>query len=282
MSRVRDALERIGTLDRRIIFVIMALAIVLPLIFPMEMPLQVSRQVQDIYDAVEALPPGSRVLVASDFEPGSKPELYPFLIATYRHLFRKEGLRVVTSSLWVAGPPLVDAALQTTAVEEFGAEYGVDYVNLGFKEGRHMVILNMGENLRGTFPTDARGTPIDELPVMDGIRTLRDFDLIINVSSGVPGTREWVQLAQSRYDLRLAASVTSVMAPEMVPYYQARQLVGLAGGMAGAAEYETLLDRPGLASQGLAVLSFTHLLIVLAIVLANVSYFLGRGRRRRR
>lgn len=280
MSAFREAIAKLGTLDRRVIFVLMALAIVIPTAAPLGLPFAVSQPVQDIYDEVEALGPGSKVLVAVDFDPGSKPELYPFLLAVYRHLFSKEGVVVITSSLWPAAPPLANAALETVAVEEYGKEYGKDFVNLGFKEGKHIVILGMGESIPGVFPQDYRGTPLAELAAMQGIQSLKDFDLIINISAGTPGTKEWVQLAQSRYSLKMAAACTAVSAPDYIPYYQSGQLVGLSGGMAGSAEYEKLIGRAGLGTAGMDVLSIGHLLIVVAIILGNISYFMTRRRRR--
>lgn len=276
---MRALLAKFGSLDRRFIFLVMGFSIVIPVVKPCEIPFRTHEKVQSIYDTVEALKPGATVLVASDFDPGSAPELYPFLLAIYHHLFSREGVKVVTSSLWPAAPPLVDKALAETAPEH-GKTYGVDYVNLGFLEGKHIVILSMGQNMRTTYEKDIHGTPIDDLRIMDGINTLKDFDLIISISSGTPGTKEWVQLVQSRYGLDMVASCTAVSAPDYIPYYQSGQLIGLAGGMKGSAEYEQLIERPGTATAGMDVLSIGHLFIVLAVFLGNVSYFVTRKRKR--
>jgi hypothetical protein len=277
---LRRFLESAGNLDRRVVFLLMGLAIVIPVIRPLGLPFKVSDNVRHIYQAVAALQPGDHVLVAADFDPGSMPEVYPFLLAVYRQIFAKKGVVVITSSLWPAGPPLADAALQATAVKMFHKKYGTDYVNLGYKDGRQVAILSMGENIRSTYPKDEYGTPVDKLPAMNGINALKDFDLVVSVSSGSPGTKEWVTLVQGRYNLKMVAACTAVSAPDYIPYVQAHQLIGLAGGMAGSAEYEKLVGYKGMAAAGMDVLSVGHLLIVLAIILGNVSYFMGRRRSR--
>ena len=42
------------------------------------------------------------------------------------------------------------------------------------------------------------------------------------------------------------------MAPDLYPFLDSGQLKGLLGGLAGAAEYETLIDRSGQATKGMS------------------------------
>jgi hypothetical protein len=48
------------------------------------------------------------------------------------------------------------------------------------------------------------------------------------------------------------------------------QLVGLLGGLKGAAEYETLVNRRGRGLTGMDSQSIVHVLLVLFIILGNV------------
>ena len=68
------------------------------------------------------------------------------------------------------------------------------------------------------------------------------------------------------------------MAPDLYPFLQSKQLVGLLGGLAGAAEYETLIEAPGSATAGMEPQSVSHLIIILFIVLGNGVYFTTRRR----
>jgi len=264
----------IRSIDRRIIFVLIFVAVAVPLMMPLGLPIGISPPVQSLYDAVEALPPGTIVMFGGDYSPDSMPELQPMTIAFLRHAFRNN-LRVVITCLWPASPPLVEAAL-TPLVEEFGKEYGVDYVNLGYMTGGPVTILGMGNSIPGTFPRDYYGTPVGEIPLMAEISNLSDVALVMEVSAGTPGTREWVQQAVSRFDVRLGSGTTAVGAPNFYPYVSSGQLIGLLGGLKGAAEYETLVGAPADATKGMDAQSIVHALIVFFILFGNVVYFVSK------
>ena len=153
--------------------------------------------------------------------------------------------------------------------------------------GGIVTLLGMGASIPNTFPTDYGGTPVNQIPLMQEVRNFEDIALVMEISAGTPGTREWVQQVQSRYRVTLASGVTAVSAPNFYPYIQSGQLVGLLGGLKGAAEYETLVGVPGTATSGMDAQSIVHALIVVFILLGNVVYFVvgrpsgqrsGRGR----
>jgi hypothetical protein len=273
------ALNRFLAMDRRWIFLLMALCILLPLIVPFGLPFTADPAVVNLHAAIEELEEGDIVIVSCDYDPGSKPELQPFTEALFVHLFRKR-LRVVVSCLWPAAPPLVNEAIGKALAREDVAPLGLqdkrDYVNLGYKDGRQLVMLGMGESIQATFPASYDGTPLAQIPLMQRVKKLGDSDLFINVSGGSPGTKEWVEVAQGRFGLKMVAACTAVMAPDNIPYYEAGQLVGLSGGMKGSADYETLVGVPGTATRGMDAQSFGHLLIVAFIVLGNIAYFTTR------
>jgi hypothetical protein len=49
-------------------------------------------------------------------------------------------------------------------------------------------------------------------------------------------------------------------------------------GLRGAAEYETMMESPGIGVASMDAQSIAHLLIIFFIVIANISYFATRGR----
>ncbi len=280
-------LERIEKLDRRWIFLIMLVAISFPLFVKMTLPIRISAEVRGYYEAIEALQPGDVVYFAADYDPGSKPELDPMTVASLDQLFRK-GVRVVGATLWPAGAPLLETGLTDIGVDRYHKRYGTDFVNLGFKEGKENVMVQLGKSFRAVYPNDYYGTPAGKLPLLAATKpggswavdNFGDVKLIVNISAGYPGTKEWVQQVRSRYNIPIVAGVTAVSAPEYYPYVQSGQLSGLLGGLAGAAEYEQLIDRPAWATTGMSAQSLGHVTIVILIVLGNVVYYLNRRRRR--
>src|SRR5262245_37412768 len=121
-------------LDRRWIFLVMGLLVLLPLMFPLALPLYLSQPVAGFVHAIDRVPNGSTVLMSCDYDPGARPELVPMTRTALRHLFSKD-CKVVITVLWNAGPGLVEATLNDVAKEFPAKKYGIDWVNLGYKAG---------------------------------------------------------------------------------------------------------------------------------------------------
>ena len=257
-------------LDRRWIFLAIGLLVVIPLLTGFHVaPVLPSARARGFYDAIEKLPAGSTVVLAGDYDPGTIAENYPMHLAAARHLMARK-VKIIAVELYPGGPPLADRVLHLAGAE-FDRKEGVDYVNLGFKSGNEAVMSQMGSSIPVTFPTDRSGTPVGRIPVMKGVENFSQIKLLVSISAGYPGTKEWVQQVVSRYHVPMVAGVTAVSAPEYYPYLQAGQLQGLLGGMAGAAEYEVLVKHPALATHGMDAQSLAHVFIALMILLGNLA-----------
>jgi len=268
-------MSRLEKLDRRWLFLIMGLLVAGPMVFPARLPLTVTAPARAFNDAVNRIPNGATVLMSCDYDPGARPELVPMTRTAFRHLLSKD-CKVVVTVLWNAGPGLVDATLNDVAREFPGKKYGVDWVNLGYKAGDDAVMVLMGQGIKNAFPRDYRGTPTSDIPVMRNVRDYSSFPMLVNISAGFPGTKEWVQQVQSRFHLPMVSGCNAVSAPEYYPYLQSGQLEGLLGGMAGAAEYEKLRGEQGTATRGMDAQSLAHLFVAFCIVLGNVVQWAKR------
>ena len=261
---------KLQAIDRRIIFLMIAAAIVIPTLKPLGMPVRVTKEVKNVYDSIEALPPRSVVLIANDYDPASEPELYPMTLAVMRHCFKKD-LRVIAMTLWPGGPGLITRALEK-ASKEYGKEEGKDYVNLGFKTGGVTVIVTMGQDLKSAFPEALKS----EMPVLEGVKTLRDIDYAVDISAGVPGLEQWIAYGSDQYGFKLGGGSTGVMAADFYPFLASGQLDGLMGGLKGAAEYEKLIEKPSKATAGMDAQSIAHVIIIIFVILGNIAYFTTR------
>lgn len=266
---------KLESLDRRVIFIFIFLAVLYPLFNPIGLPIRPSNESTAFFDEIEKLTAGQTVYLAADYDPGSAPELQPMLDAAIRQLCRKN-IKIVAGSLWPACPPLVNRTFTEIAIGEFQKERGVDFINLGFKEGREVVMVQLGEDMHSTYPVDYEGNAVSELPIMTNIHNYDDVALIVNISAGYPGTKEWVQQVASRFNKKLVAGCTAVSAPEYYPYFQSGQLVGLLGGLAGAAEYEKLVGGAGSAARKMDAQSLGHVVIILFILMGNIVYFVRK------
>lgn len=272
--------QALAKIDRKIIFIILAVVIIIPLLKPLGIISRASSRAEAVFNAVEALPAGKPLMISIDFDPGSQAELFPMLNAILRHAFAKD-VKVIVLGLWLTGMGLGEQALSTVS-QEYNKVYGEDYVFLGWRSGILPVILGMGEDIKRTFPTDYYGKFLDSLPMMNNIKNYRDIPFFITLSAGDPGMNTWISYAQARYGLKMGAGSTAVSAADAYPYLQTGQLTGLLGGMKGASEYEFLVREKGYsqaltpASQAMDSQSLAHLLILILIVLGNVGYFFMR------
>lgn len=266
-------LEKLLRIDRRVIFVLVALAVIIPTLLKVSFPITVSEPTHKIYDYIEALPPSSIVLVAFNYGPSSMAELRPMGEAFLQHCFQKK-IRVIGMTLVTDGATLGHKVIQETA-EKTGAIDGEDYVYLGFRPGSIQVMLGMGAAIDSVFESDYAGKPLADIPMMKSIKNYSQIDLVLDLASSST-TEWWIAYINTRYNQEIAAGVTGVIVSQMYPYLQTGQLIGLMPGLLGAAEYEKLIDSPAKATTGMSVQSFVHLLVFGLVILGNIAFFIQK------
>jgi hypothetical protein len=266
--------ERLGNLDRRWVFVGIALAVILPITLELELPLgKTTPPTRQLYDVIEKLEPGDPVMIAFDYGPSSMPELDPMAKAIVRHCLSRK-LRVVCVALWPTGTALARDVLASVG-DDMGAVDGKDYVNLGYKAGTVTVIMGLGEDILQVYPQDAKFRRSADLEIMKGVRTFKDVPYVVDLAAG-NSPFWWIGYAHERYQQELGAGITAVMATDLYPFLQTGQVVGLINGLKGAAEYEHLIKHHDMGVRGMAAQSIAHLWIILLVIVGNIAYFASR------
>lgn len=278
---IRDLLGKLDKVDRRIIYILMALSVLIPLVLKLDFPIPVGNGPSTaLYDFIDSLPEGSTVLLSFDYDPSTKAELQPMAVSLSRHLFNNH-IRVIGMALWPQGASLGQQAMSQVG-DSIGARQYYDWVNMGYTVAGSVSILRMGSSIRAVYPQDRDGVPYDSIPLLSGIRRLNDVAMAISLSAGDPGIHAWVMMAGDTYGVPIGGGCTAVSAPEFYTYLGTGQLIGLLGGLRGAADYETLLRQRvpgapgGLATPGMAAQSVAHLVIMGFIVIGNIAFFAGR------
>ncbi len=272
--------EKLLRIDRRLIFLVIGLCTLIPLLYPVGLAIKVSPEVHGVYDHLDRLPTGSVFLLSMDFDPASKPELYPQAVALLRHAFKKN-LRVIGMTLWVTGTGMAEEVISKVAAE-MGKENGKDYVFLGWSPGVGSLIITMGQDLYKAFPNDYYNRPTRDLPVLKDVRTLRDVSYVVSLAAGTAGIETWYVFGKDKYKFELGGGCTGVIAPGLYPLLRSGQINGLIGGLRGAAEYEVLIGQKGRAVAGMDAQSATHFAIIALVALCNALYLTWRragGRR---
>jgi hypothetical protein len=271
--------ERMLQIDRRWIFLTMAIVVVAVYLLHIQVPVYTTKEVRNIYERIESLKEGDVILLALDYDPSTLAELDPMTFTVLKQSFHKK-LKVIVTALHQNGPTMADQKIHQ-AMEihrNSGGDsvvYGRDIVFLGYKPYPALVINSMGQDFHISFPTDYYNRSIDSLPLTQRVHNLTDVKAIINIS-GTSATDYWISYGAAAYNVPLAIGVTGVMATDYYPYLQSGRIFGLMGGLKGAAEYERLADNPGSAIEGMAMQMWAHLLIIAFIIIGNVGYFLSR------
>ncbi len=276
--------DRVMLLDRRWVFLVLAVVVVSTYYIPMNVPVPASREVQTIFDAIEGLEEGQKILLAIDYDPNALAELHPMTYVIMEQCFRKK-VGVIITSLSQNGPGMAEQAIldivDSTALPKTynGVSYpgreivnGVDYAFLGYRAYFELVITGMGQNFRTFFSRDYYDVLLDSLPIMKDVQNYDDIEMVIDIS-GSNVVDAWIKYAAARYDVKLALGLTGVMTADYYPYLGSGRVFGLMGGLLGAAEYERLADNPGLAMDGMKVQVWAHLTIIAFIIIANIGYF---------
>jgi len=279
MNYLIEMILKLAKVDRRWIFLIIGLVVLIPLMYPLSLPVRAGKDSQQVYDFVESLEPNSKILLSVEYGPSTKPEIHPMVTSLLRHLFGlKRGHKVYVTCLWADGQFMAEEALDEVAVNEYGLTYGEDFVLLGFRPGAEAVVKGIVSDIRKVFTIDAKGTKLAEIPMMEGINRFEDFDFLFSGSAGYPGTTEWVLFASDPTGVPMSTGTTSIIVNEMMPYVLGGQIQGILAGMPGAAEYEKLIGVKGIGTSGMDAQSAAHFVIVIFIFLGNLGYFIERKR----
>ncbi|OFZ39156.1 MAG: hypothetical protein A2504_04980 [Bdellovibrionales bacterium RIFOXYD12_FULL_39_22] len=267
-------MKKLFNLDRRVVYLCLFIAIILPFFMKPVVKMTTTEWVQKSYDLVEeAAVKQKPILIGLDYDPATMAELKPMAAAILRHAFSRN-VKVVGMTFITTGTSLAAGILDQVA-KEYGKVYGEDYVFLGFTTQLNQALLNFGDNFRKTYPKDFKNTNVDEIPLLKNIRNYNDFHLVIDLSgTKIPGY--FIVYGVDKYNFNYVAGVTAVSATEYFPYLQSGQMKGLMAGMKGAAEYEGLANKIDAGMRGMASQSWGHLTIIFFIIIGNILYYMKR------
>lgn len=235
-------LESLFNVDRRIVFVFVFLSLLIPLLVPFAMTCKPARDVETMFDHVErAATSGKPIFLSWEFDPTGAAEQEPMARAVIRHIFARGGKAVVMCKSGGQQGEQLHLQILEECSQEYGAKYGEDWVYLPFKPGCTNIVINVGQNLRSTWPMDYRGTDLNNIPLTRNILRLADFEYSMVICSSLTIVVDWLTYGQSPYNLKMGFGVLGNVTPDCANYVNSGQITGLLGGLIGAAQYEQLL-----------------------------------------
>ncbi len=271
-------LSRLQSLDKSVVYLILAAGIVGVLLRPIGLPIRITSETKTVYDTLDSLQRGAVLVLSFDYGASNVPELHPAAIAMLKHAFSRD-LRVVTVALSVEGANWAADALGQVLPQYPGKTYGVDYVNLGYKPGGQVFLEKLGSNvIEACAGVDSYGKSLAGMHIMDAFKSAKDIALAASLTAGEPGYPQWISIIGSTYGVPVTAATIAPGVPAAIPLVKSGHLKGVIKGMRGAAEYELLIGQKGQAVSGMDALSLGQLIIVLFIIAGNVGYFASKER----
>jgi len=224
-------------------------------------------------------------LVCIDFDAGSDAELGPMAYSSIRHAFSLGIQVLIKNGYTVMAQPLSQMIVDSAALggatmpRPYGfKEAGSDFVFFGFRPNPFQVYLQMGESVLSAYETDYSGKALADMPIMKGIKDIRDIDGIAAYSCNVGTPESWINVAQTKFNIPLVVGMTAVSVSDYFPYLQSGQLCGLITGLRGAAEYEKAVGAPPVANRRMWAQLYTHAFAIGLIIVGNIEYFI-KGKR---
>jgi hypothetical protein len=295
-ARRQSFWERLQRIDRRWIYLVIWVVVMVPLIKPFPVKPVASPPVQQMFSYIDTMPEDKALIIAVDYSPDTQAELHPMTIALLRHAFATHR-RVGIVATYVYGLGLGEDALRQVKREfdsvatthEDSIISGEDFIFWGWTTPLLTMMLGMGEKITNVFPVDYYGARTESLPMTRHVKNYNDVGILVSIA-GSSTPISWVAYAQTQFGLRIGCGTTAVSAADYYPYLNSGQFTGMLAGMRGAAEYEQLtrekMEQLGITwrarnrgTEAMSSQTAAHIAIILFIVVGNIGYFATRRRK---
>lgn len=281
MTEKPNIWDRLQHCDPRWLYLIFALMMIALEFLPVPTPVPIPREVKSLYDRIEKLPTNKIVIIDCSMDAGYIAEGRGTLESVVRHLFKKNiPFAVFTNTTFYQGIIFAQKFIPPIA-KEMGKVEGKDYCIWGaipLQNGAELQAL--AKDIHGAVPTDVNGKPLRDVPMMKNITDIRDVSLVYRVSYTWEFVK-WIGFIQSVYGTPFAVGTASISSSTAYPFLDSGQMCGMLSGAAGAAAYESLVEKPGFGTKIVTVQSPAVLYVIFAIALGNVAMVLAKLRKKR-
>ena len=226
-----------------------------------------------VSEIINNLSSSDHVLVALDYQPAFSGEMEAVGSTVLDHLMLR-GVQIAFVSTNPSGPLQVERLVNIVNQRYSHSYAGEQVTNLGYISGGRAGILgfaSMPPQL-APFTFDSNVNPWDGA-ALQGVNKASDFALTLVITENADTARMWIEQYQPELETKPLVMVLSAQAaPVIRPYYEGspQQVQGIVSGIAGAAAYENLLGRVGIARSQWGAFSLGVLAACILIVLGGI------------
>jgi len=261
---------KVPELKSQYIWAVLLVVYLFTAIQPIGAPFQMSDATIKAHDVIESLPPKSIVAMGGSGVFAFDLESSAAQIAAIIQMARK-GLRLVAVPLGTEAVQFEKYCIDAALVDKkFGGPwtYGVDYVVLPYLAGGSAALVSFLTSVRSQVSTDVKGTPIDQLPIMNDFRSYKDIALWTCPHRDFPIIARYVTGERGIPSIAFAqAAAYSLYAVYMMIY---PDKIWMTNGFLGGAQYEDLEGISGLGHAAIDSYAIISAVVIAFIVLGNI------------
>lgn len=270
-------------IKRKVFYGILFLLAIVVVIYPLKLPIFISIQTKSYVNVINQLKPGD-VVVFGNTNIGPPIASRTQYQAMFDFLLSKQ-IKLIIVNLAAGGESASEYMLSYGGtLTKYNYKYGENYVIMPYLPGDELAMSGVAKNFRTVYSTDYKGTPIDNIPVLNGINNFNDVTLAIAEYSiftyGDMFVRQW---AVGYKPIIVWGQFYGIAA-----YYGQYVIGNVDGTLRAAAEFELLVNMPGEELsrndaqnlQGLAVILAVWIPAALSLLgQENLAKKLGSGER---
>jgi len=268
---------RIPEVRSEYIWAITFILFIIPIVRPLGTEVEMTPMTLEIYNRIQALPPGSILVTGGNGIFSFMLENSPATIACLKQMARQH-LRIVNVPLGIENPPFFKYCIDAAGVDESVGgpwKYGRDYVALPYLPGGESTRILFLKDVKQTVNTDIYGTPISQIPLMNDVKDASSFAYWIDSSgTDIPSL---VRTSIAMYNLPVIGFTHAYYYSVYTPYlamYPGK--IWLTNGIIGGAQYETLMNIKGLGHSGIDTYQLVSIYFYALFILGNIVMHFGK------
>ena len=280
MTENQGLLEKLADIPNTYVWAIWVIGMCVLVIYPVILPTRISPWTKDWVDALETVPENGRVVFVVGMSAEKLGAVKPITQAILTYFWTSDlNYRVYILPTNADHLILTDEIITEVMDPEgdFGKVYGEDYVLLNYHPSTVSGINSFCDDVWKVMNKDYFGTPFEELPMMDAMRSYEDIDMLVLGSGDCLAAEKQIVVWYGVYGVPNADYCLSCCFPNWIPYVgEGRPVQGLIDGNQGANELELYTKRPGVSAAFISARSWAVGLAMVLIVLGNIGDYAKR------
>jgi hypothetical protein len=253
------------------------LCLVLPFLSPIGLPLPIGEHARNMYNWIEAQPPGLGYLFNSGYDPSLYPECGYLTEANVIHILKKGGsaLIYIMAEAGMLSANIYMPVIQKDA-QALGKTYGEDWIHMGLVgRAQPAEYVALATNL-WFAGIDYYGTYFGDIPITKKFSDANDIAAHFFYGAG-SGDSE-VRFFGEPYNMPILYGSTACGVPGKMAFYP-KYAVAVINSITGSAEYMNLSGDLRWPVKTVDVISLCLMIACAYIVIGNITYFMGKSKR---